>query len=332
MIIRRVNFILSRKIIYCTKEILKITNIAIIAFIIIGVILFIKYKPSYKVIINDEEIGYIENKKEVKKQIEEYIQQSEKCVAFRTIEAEEIYQFQLVERSQELNSENVISKIKDNTKTIYMAYAILVDDDISYYVETEEEANTIINELKQKATNTNINIQMRQIYTDQEIEVKETNFVVAKLIDSVITPTLAKQEKKQEENKGTIVQGITLAVRPVSGTITSRYGVRSSIRSGAHTGLDIAAKTGTAIKVTAGGTVTFSGRSGSYGNLIKVTHGNGVETWYGHCSKLYAKQGDIVSAGDIIAAVGSTGNSTGPHLHFEVRINGNTVNPQKYIY
>ena len=82
----------------------------------------------------------------------------------------------------------------------------------------------------------------------------------------------------------------------------------------------------------ADGTVSFSGIKGSYGNLIIVDHGNGVETWYGHCSKLYAKVGDAVTAGDVIEAVGSTGNSTGPHLHFEIRINGECVNPQNYVY
>ena len=106
----------------------------------------------------------------------------------------------------------------------------------------------------------------------------------------------------------------------------------SRIRSGAHTGTDIACTTGTDIKVVADGTVTFAQRNGSYGNLIKVDHGNGVETWYAHCSKLYATVGQQVKAGDVIAAVGSTGNSTGPHLHLEIRVDGVAINPQKYLY
>ena len=93
-----------------------------------------------------------------------------------------------------------------------------------------------------------------------------------------------------------------------------------------------AAPTGTAIKAVASGTVTCASYSGAYGNLVKVSHGNGVETWYGHTSKMYVSVGQSVSANDVIAAVGSTGNSTGPHLHFEIRINGSHVNPQKYLY
>ncbi len=82
----------------------------------------------------------------------------------------------------------------------------------------------------------------------------------------------------------------------------------------------------------ADGTVKFAGVSGGYGNLVIIEHGNGVETYYGHCSSITTKVGTQVKAGDVIAKVGSTGNSTGNHLHFEIRINGVSVNPQKYIY
>ena len=140
------------------------------------------------------------------------------------------------------------------------------------------------------------------------------------------------KEQKETENALAIINDIKISVLPVSGQITSRYGAASSIRKSAHTGLDIACATGTNIKVASSGTVTFAAYNGSYGNLVKVDHGNGVETWYGHCSKIYAKVGQTVEAGDIIAAVGSTGNSTGPHLHFEIRINGNTVNQHNYVY
>ena len=128
------------------------------------------------------------------------------------------------------------------------------------------------------------------------------------------------------------INGIKVATLPVTGTISSRYGVSSKIRVSTHTGLDIAATTGTPIKVVADGTITLAAYSGSYGYLVKVDHGNGVETWYGHTSKMLVKEGQAVKAGDTIALVGSTGNSTGPHLHFEVRINGEHVNPQKYLY
>lgn len=97
-------------------------------------------------------------------------------------------------------------------------------------------------------------------------------------------------------------------------------------------GMDIAASNGTDIKAAADGTITYSGWMGGYGNLVIISHGNGIQTYYGHCSKLYASVGETVKAGDVIAAVGSTGNSTGNHLHFEIRKNGTQINPQIYLY
>ncbi|MCI8443993.1 MAG: M23 family metallopeptidase [Clostridia bacterium] len=128
------------------------------------------------------------------------------------------------------------------------------------------------------------------------------------------------------------INGIKLATLPITGTITSRYGVSSNIRKSTHTGLDIAAAKGTPIKVVADGTIIAASYNGSYGNLVKVEHGKGIETWYAHTSKMYVTVGQPVTAGEVIAAVGSTGNSTGNHLHLEIRINGKHVNPQKYLY
>jgi murein DD-endopeptidase MepM/ murein hydrolase activator NlpD len=99
-----------------------------------------------------------------------------------------------------------------------------------------------------------------------------------------------------------------------------------------HTGLDIGNKTGTPLYAADSGTVEFSGwNSGGYGYMILVNHGNGIKTRYAHASKLYVKKGDKVSKGEAIAAMGSTGRSTGPHIHFEVIVNGRLLNPLNYI-
>ena len=124
--------------------------------------------------------------------------------------------------------------------------------------------------------------------------------------------------------------GISL-IKPVTGTITSRFGSISRIRSSAHTGLDIGSPSGTSVKAAASGTVIWAGYKGSLGNLVVISHSNGVQTYYGHCSKLLVSAGQKISAGQVIAKVGSTGRSTGPHLHFEIRINGSSINPQSYI-
>ena len=113
----------------------------------------------------------------------------------------------------------------------------------------------------------------------------------------------------------------------------SRFGSNDSVRSHTHTGLDIAAPKGTPIKAASSGTVTYSGNANDgYGNYVVISHGNGVQTVYAHCSRLLVSKGQHVSQGEVIAKVGSTGNSTGNHLHLEIRKNGVSYNPQYYLY
>ncbi len=126
----------------------------------------------------------------------------------------------------------------------------------------------------------------------------------------------------------------TPSVWPVRGWVTSGFGRRKSPfskRQVMHPGIDIATKTGTPIAAPADGTISFSGTKGAFGKVVVIDHGYSYTTFYGHCSKLNKKLGDKVKRGDIIAYVGNSGRSTGPHLHYEVRVNGVTVDPTKYI-
>ncbi len=119
---------------------------------------------------------------------------------------------------------------------------------------------------------------------------------------------------------------------PTKGTISSRFGGRTLYGSyNYHSGLDIAAPYGTAVWAADGGTVSFAGWRSSYGNLVIITHDNGMQTYYAHNSSISVSAGQKVYRGQQIAKVGSTGNSTGNHLHFEVRIGGNAVNPLGYL-
>lgn len=119
---------------------------------------------------------------------------------------------------------------------------------------------------------------------------------------------------------------------PVYGRITSYFGYRTIFGTYSyHGGIDIAAYHGTAIAASDGGTVIWSGYKGTYGYLVIIDHGNGVHSYYGHCSQLLVSAGDKVYQGQTIARVGSTGRSTGDHCHFEIRINGTRVNPLSYL-
>jgi murein DD-endopeptidase MepM/ murein hydrolase activator NlpD len=124
--------------------------------------------------------------------------------------------------------------------------------------------------------------------------------------------------------------------KPVIGEVefTSGFGVRSDPflgRPAMHTGLDFRAATGDPVRATANGKVVSSGWAGGYGRMVEVDHGNGLSTRYGHLSEINVKVGDPVKIGQVIGAVGSTGRSTGPHLHYETRIDGEAVDPQKFL-
>lgn len=126
----------------------------------------------------------------------------------------------------------------------------------------------------------------------------------------------------------------TPAIWPVRGWKTSGFGYRTSPFTGRrelHKGVDVATRTGTPIIAPADGLVLFTGREGGFGNMIVIDHGYGIITKFAHCSTIEAKVGQKVKRGDIVARVGNTGRSTGPHMHYEVAVNGVPVNPMRYI-
>lgn len=123
-------------------------------------------------------------------------------------------------------------------------------------------------------------------------------------------------------------------LKPTNGWYTSGFGVRSSPFTGKstmHEGLDLANHIGSAIVSAAAGVVTFAGPRPGYGNLVTINHGYGIQTQYGHISRAYVKVGEKVKRGQKVAAVGNTGRSTGPHVHYEVRVNGIPMDPYYYI-
>lgn len=340
-----------KKIMVHTKRSIKFIVLFIIsAFLIVGAVAFL-YKPTYSVYMNGEEIGYTEKKAELQQKINDYIENGEEGstnVAFVQVENLPNYKLCLLKRNITTNDDEIFNKVKEQGITYYRYFAVLEGEEEKAYVPNFEEAEKVVNGLKEKNS---ANIEKIAIVEKYETELKEmenTEEVIAKLF---IEPPKAQEvtvakNKKGNSNKYTATGSVNTAlttstgkanigvalIRPVSGTITSRFGAGSKIRRSSHTGLDIATASGTPISAAASGTVTFAGYKGSYGNLLVITHGNGVQTYYGHCSKLYVSAGAQVSQGQTVAAVGSTGNSTGPHLHLEVRVNGTAYNPQNYVY
>lgn len=176
----------------------------------------------------------------------------------------------------------------------------------------------------------------------KEVVIKTTKVNGVTTGQEVVSSTVITEPVKEVVAVGTkVVQSTVVAsrgttssvsskgfIRPVSGTLTSNYGYR---KSGFHTGIDLACSTGTPVVASKAGTVIMSGWNGSYGYCVKIDHGDGVVTLYGHNSKLLVSVGQHVSQGQTIALVGSTGNSTGPHCHFGVYVNGAVQNPWNFI-
>lgn len=156
---------------------------------------------------------------------------------------------------------------------------------------------------------------------------------VTKLNGQEVESTVLSTEKIKDPVTQVLARGTKQLVGsgkfqwPTNGSITSKF----ASRGGSHKGLDIAAPRGTHIYAADAGTVIHSGWYYGYGYLVKIDHGNGYETYYGHCSALHVKAGQTVKRGQHIANVGSTGNSTGNHVHFEVRLNGTAKNPLNYL-
>lgn len=316
-------FILNKRIKYYTKETFKWLRLVAIALFIILSIVFLKYKLCIEVNISGENIGYVENKKFFENKVQELSnKEGTNNIAF--VDLPNIsYKLALISDKQKIDDAKVLAKVEEKTTITYEYYAVTIDGKQKSVVNSLEEAETIVAEIKEKYENSvDFNIGIVELYSKNSDEYKTVEVATAE----------KKVSKELQKIADSSVNGVYLAQKPISGIITSRFGSRESIRSFPHNGLDIAAPYGTAIKAAASGTVTKSAYTGSYGNLVVINCGNGVEIYYGHCSKLLVNVGDKIKAGDIIAKVGSTGNSTGNHLHFEIKINGVSVNPQNYIY
>lgn len=314
---------------------IRLINIVAIALFIITLIILVKFNLVCEVKIGGETVGYISNKNEFEAKVNEIINKEEKAKLYTIIENMPEYQLTLVNKDIQTNEDIILTELEENSETTYKLYAVTLDGEEKAILESLEEAEKIVDEMTKKyEDDLELDIGITDLITTNkksESTIKVAKADVNKEIEKKVEE-LKKEIEEQKEIESHTVKGVYLEVTPVSGIITSRFGNRESIRTSGHTGLDIAAPAGTPIKAAADGKVIFSGYSGGYGYVVKLDNGNGVQTYYGHCSKLYVSSGEKVEAGDVIAAVGSTGNSTGNHLHFEVRVNGVEVNPQNYLY
>ena len=332
-----------KKILIVARKSMKLTILIAISIFLIICAVALFFKPIYSVTINGEAVGYSKDKSKLQTRINKYMEKGEdennSNIAFVQVDNLPEYKMCLLKRNIITNDDEIFEKIKQSGITYYKYYAIIEGEEEKAYVSEFSQAEEIVNKLREKESNNIDQISILEMYDTELKDFAEVEATVANLYQQKV---VVEQPKPQKVATGKVNTSTNISyqkvpitlnlIRPISGIITSRFGARSSIRVSNHTGLDIGAASGTPIKAAASGTVTFAGYKGSYGYMVVIQHNNEIETYYGHCSKLYVTAGQKVNQGDVIAAVGNTGNSTGPHLHLEIRVNGVAYNPQNYLY
>jgi len=322
--------IIKKGIIHLRSSIRIVILISIACFIIIGILAFF-YKPAYMVTYNGDFIGYSDSKSKLQEKINDFIENGDgnsSNIAYVQITSMPKYELTFLKRSISTNDDDIYKAITSTGVTYYNYFAIQLNGEDKYFVSTYSEAEDVVNKLKEKNSNNIDNIKIMEKYNTELASFTNTDECVSALYEEKKS---VKPAYTGTNNSSTYIASLGISfVEPVQGILTSGFGVR---RRDNHKGLDIANSMGTPIRAAASGTVTYAQyNSGGYGNLVIISHGNGVQTYYGHCSKLYVKAGQTVSQGEVISAMGSTGISTGSHLHWEVRINGVAQNPRNYLY
>lgn len=230
-------------------------------------------------------------------------------VTTEVVTEEEPIEFDKVEKSSDelyIGETKVVEKGEDGKKNVTKK----VRKENGQVVKEEIQKETVVEEPKEKVVL--VGTKQPEILEESETGQSETGEIL-----------------QSEATDGEFQIGGGQLKAPLSSLrVTSSFGPRWGRT---HRGVDLGMESGAPIYAADSGTVIFSDWNGSYGNLVKLDHGNGMVTYYAHCSELLVSQGQNVSKGEVIARVGSTGNSTGPHLHFEVLMDGNNVNPMNYL-
>ena len=226
----------------------------------------------------------------------------------------------IIQNNQYIFSEDFINKVNE-----------IISYDIDFGKLYEDSKNYIMSIFQKEENQSDSNSSEENIVEENQVN----NGIGGAAEETETSPENVEENQNltQEEQDIINVKNTTSFIKPIEGAISSIYGFRETATGSVpknHTGTDIAATTGTKIKSATEGQVVLASEEGDYGKHIKIQIGE-VSIIYAHCNALYVKEGDTVTQGQEIAEVGSTGNSTGPHLHFEIRISERTVDPQKIL-
>jgi len=239
--------------------------------------------------------------------------------------------FDLAQKSKVQDEEHAKLIAKINALNKQLGRETMAFDSVNTQQQTsDQKAMSYIGSIEQKLTKINDYLSKRGLHGFSFKKVKPASKGGEKATSEVIYSNYDSYLTRLVNNVAFMPMGY-----PRISSFTSFFGYRSNPfdfgENEFHPGIDFKGKVGDPVKCTANGTVEFTGNAGGYGNCIRIKHINNLETLYGHLSHINVHEGQKVSVGDVIGRVGSTGRSTGPHLHYEVRRNGKPVNPKEYL-
>ena len=295
-------------------------------------------------------MGLVSDKDKFEKDIKDTLEDVHEPVVSATLAEKPRYSLRLVDKEDiDVDDDYVFAKIEEKIEKKYRYYNLKEDDKLLAKVSTKEEKDKLIEELKKDKNVKDIKVEEEETKENYIISYEEAKQLAFSTAENIENDKKEKDVKTKIEKQNTniiknIRKGGTVSTSSSSnasamlGSLSFRRPLNSSrISAGylgypGHRGIDFPSPQGTPVMAAEAGTVTtvlYSNKS--YGNRVIIDHGNGISTLYGHNSTISVSLGQKVSKGQTIAGVGSTGRSTGNHVHFEIRINGKPINPTSYV-
>lgn len=346
---RRVAFI-DKKIKYYSRQAVKYIYILVILTFMLLFVGYLKFKPVFVVKLNGQEIGLVNNNVKVESELNSFLEKPVAPVEVATMDEKPEFELKFAAKGViQTDEEKVKEVIDNNIEKTYKVYEIKANNNKIAEVASEEEAKQIKEEIEKERgyeVSYNPTLTKKTEFTEKN---KAKEITIAKVSEIQEVERKEKVKKREEAERRTreiamLSRGGSMRTsisadaerkllskglgRPLS---TLRYGIGYGGYPG-HTGQDILGG-GLSIYATGSGIVTTVQDLGnrSYGRYIIIDHGDGVATLYAHCSMLKVTLGQRVTKGQVIGITGNTGRSTGPHLHYEIRLNGRRINPRPYI-
>ncbi len=304
----------------------------------------------YMVEMGGVELGLVNDKDKFEKDVKDTLENLEEPVVSAKLQENPKYSLRLVDKDDiDVDDNYVFAKVEEKIEKTYRYYNIKEDDKLLAKVSTKEERDNLLKELEEGKQVKDLKVEEEETKEYYIISYEEAKQLASTNVDNIENEKKSKLEKEKIEKRNTnivknIRRGGTVSASSSSnasamlGSLSFRRPLNSSRVSAGylgypgHRGIDFPSPQGTPVMAAESGTVTtvmYSNKS--YGNRVIIDHGNGISTLYGHNSTIGVSLGQKVSKGQTIAGVGSTGNSTGNHVHFEIRINGKPINPTSYV-